>query len=66
MKKLFLAVIFATTVIGGVQAVNLMQHYDHQHNLETGNMRCGFCNGSGFSGQFNCSYCRGTGRNSAY
>jgi DnaJ-class molecular chaperone len=29
-------------------------------------MRCIFCGGSGFNGNFNCPHCRGTGRNSEY
>ena len=29
-------------------------------------MRCSFCGGTGFKGNFNCVYCKGTGRNSSY
>ncbi len=30
------------------------------------NMRCIYCNGTGFRGQHNCCYCYGTGRNNSY
>lgn len=29
-------------------------------------MRCFFCNGTGFQGNYNCFHCKGTGRNNAY
>lgn len=29
-------------------------------------MRCTFCNGTGFQGNFNCFHCKGTGRNNGY
>ena len=29
-------------------------------------VRCTFCNGTGFNGNFNCSACKGTGRSSGY
>lgn len=65
MKNLFLAVIVAVTVVGGVKAVNLMKHSDHQHSVDSG-FRCFFCRGSGFNGNFNCIHCNGTGRDATY
>ena len=42
----------------------------HTHGEGEGILNCGvrciFCNGTGFRGNFNCTFCNGTGRNNGY
>ena len=37
-----------------------------QFDCNNGQMRCSYCNGTGFRGNFNCFMCKGSGRTSAY
>jgi len=63
MKRLYIIGCMCVLGIAGTLVIN--HTFTHNENLNMG-MRCMFCNGTGFKGNFNCFHCNGTGRNNNY
>ena len=63
MKKMLLALFVVSTMTAVVGFASIDNH-KHQSNLENG-IRCFFCKGSGFNGNFTCAHCKGN-RHQAY
>lgn len=69
MKKIVLAIaVVATALVGfGVGSSASAAPIDtKQLEAQNGQVRCSWCNGSGFRGNINCPLCRGTGRTCSY
>ena len=67
MKKMILIVAAAALVasVGIGYAANSMRQVEEHSKCGMG-MKCTFCNGTGWKGNFKCFHCNGTGANSAY
>ncbi len=63
MKKIMMTLVAACVTISGfaIGASTDERPFDCNAGI-----RCVFCNGSGFNGNFNCWACKGSGRNSEY
>lgn len=69
MKKKIAITVFAAIALFGAVAylhANSNTHAHPQKDIQQCGMRCTFCNGTGFRGNFNCTLCNGTGRNASY
>lgn len=66
MKK-YILIAAATIVasIGITLAANSLRNIEDHSKCEAG-MKCNFCSGTGWKGQYKCSYCKGSGANSSY
>ena len=65
MKKALFAILAVSAV--SVFAGAFVNAHNHKHEEGVANqMRCTFCRGTGFNGNFNCNFCKGTGRSSSY
>jgi len=69
MKKKIVVIALGAFALIGTAAYLNAQTSKHSHSdegiLHCG-MRCTFCKGTGFNGNFNCFACKGTGRNGSY
>ena len=68
MKKLTVVVLTITLAFAGMA---LASFNNTKHSLSDSikteiGMKCGFCKGTGFQGNFNCFFCKGKGRNGSY
>lgn len=67
MKKTFMAIIAVAVAVTGLSIGSYAQASVNTDELKCDcGMRCSFCNGTGFNGNFNCIHCKGTGRNGSY
>ena len=66
MKKMLLVIFAACAVAAFAGAFAHTKSHGHESSIDRGTVRCAFCNGSGFSGNFNCSACQGSGRQMSY
>ena len=69
MKKKIVAIALGAFALVGT-AVYLNAQTSKNTHSDEGILQCGvkctFCKGTGFNGNFNCSFCNGTGRNAGY
>lgn len=65
-KTIMLLAAVCVTLVGFTIGTNAQASVDTKSFDCDVNMRCTFCNGTGFKGNFNCFHCKGTGRNSSY
>ena len=65
MKKLILIAAAIVTTLGVGYAANSLHNIADHSKCEMG-MKCSFCNGTGWKGNFKCFQCKGTGANGEY
>jgi hypothetical protein len=66
MKKYIIITAAAIVAsVGVTYAASSLRSAEDRSKCESG-MKCSFCNGTGFKGNFNCSLCKGSGRNGSY
>lgn len=63
MKKIMMTLVAACVTISGFAIGASTDERPFDCNI---GVRCVFCGGSGFNGNFNCFACKGTGRSSEY
>ncbi len=67
MKKIMMTALALGVAVAGITIGTTAQaSIVNKDALKCENMRCTFCKGTGFQGNFNCIHCKGTGRINSY